>query len=157
MLRKFRIAVFAAAVLWLVVLLQIIITRVYVSNTDFTQAFVRNQVTVLREETAQQNADGRNARQGNICTQGVIRGRLTEQEMKELAQRIFRSLGGGEVMSGNSFRKENYYVAYGYTTGIADYKKIGGKRINMNVAVSYDEKKDVTNVLLGSPIVNTDF
>ena len=48
-------------------------------------------------------------------------------------------------------------TAYGYTTGIKKYKTINGKRINMNVAVSYDEKKDVTNVIFGSPIVNSDY
>ena len=157
MLRKFRIAVFAAAVLWLIVLAQIIITRFFVSNTDFTQAFAKNQVTVLREQTERQNEDKRNAEEGNTCTQGAVRGRLTKEQMKELAHDMFRTMGGGEVMSQDSRLSENYYTAYGYTTGIKSYKTINGKRINMNVAVSYDEKRDVTNVLFGSPIINTDF
>ena len=75
MLRKFRVAVFAAAVLWLIVLVQIIATRIYVSQTGFAQAFARNQVTVLQEESQQQNADSRNAENGNICTEGVMPGR----------------------------------------------------------------------------------
>lgn len=157
MLRKFRVAVFAAAVLWLIVLVQIITTRIYVSQTGFAQAFARNQVTVLQEESQQQNADSRNAENGNICTEGVIPGRLTAEEMEQLAQDLFRSLGGGRVFSGRPYGKQNYYVAYGYTTGLSVNKKVNGKRINMNVAISYDEKKNVTNVILGSPIVNTDF
>lgn len=157
MLGKFRAAVIAAAVLWLIVLVQIIITRVYVSNTDFTQAFARNQVTVLQEQTEQQNKDSRNAKEGNTCTQGTVRGKLSKEEMKELAQDMFHAMGGSEVLAADSLVSENYYTAYGYTTGIKKYKTINGKRINMNVAVSYDEKKDVTNVIFGSPIVNSDY
>ena len=153
MLGKFRAAVIAAAVLWLIVLVQIIITRVYVSNTDFTQAFARNQVTVLQEQTEQQNKDSRNAKEGNTCTQGTVRGKLS----KEVAQDMFHAMGGSEVLAADSLVSENYYTAYGYTAGIKKYKTINGKRINMNVAVSYDEKKDVTNVIFGSPIVNSDY
>lgn len=157
MLGKFRAAVIVAAVLWLIVLVQIIMTRVYVSNTDFTQAFARNQVTVLQKQTEQQNTDNRNAEEGNTCTQGAVRGKLSKEEMKVLAQDIFRTLGGSEVLAADSLMSENYYTAYGYTTGINTFKTINGKRINMNVAISYDEKKDVTNVIFGSPIVNSDF
>ena len=157
MLGKFRAAVFVAAVLWLIVLVQIIITRVFVSNTDFTQAFARNQVTVLQEQTEQQNIDSRNGKKGNVCTQGAIQGKLSKAEMKELAQDMFRTLGGGEVLAADSLMRENYYTAYGYTTGIKTYKMVNGKRINMNVAISYDEKKNMTNVIFGSPIVNSDF
>lgn len=157
MLGKFRAAVIVAAVLWLIVLVQIIMTRVYVSNTDFTQAFARNQVTVLQKQTEQQNTDSRNAEEGNTCTQGAVQGKLSKKEMKVLAQDIFRTLGGSEVLAADSLMSENYYTAYGYTTGINTFKTINGKRINMNVAISYDEKKNVTNVIFGSPIVNSDF
>ena len=157
MLGKFRAAVIVAAVLWLIVLVQIIITRIYVSNTEFTQAFARNQVTVLREQTEQQNKDSRNAKEGNTCTQGAVRGKLSKEEMKALAQDMFRALGGSEVLATDSLMSENYYTAYGYTTGIKAFRTVNGKRINMNVAISYDEKKDMTNVFFGSPIVNSDF
>ena len=91
MLKKFRAAVFAAAVLWLIVLVQIIVTRVYVSQTAFTQAFATNHVTVSKEETERHNDDARNGRKGNLCTQGEVQGRLSQDEMKELARRIFRT------------------------------------------------------------------
>ena len=99
----------------------------------------------------------RNAKEGNTCTQGTVRGKLSKEEMKELAQDMFHAMGGSEVLAADSLVSENYYTAYGYTTGIKKYKTINGKRINMNVAVSYDEKKDVTNVIFGSPIVNSDY
>lgn len=157
MLGKFRIAVFIAAMLWMIVLVQIIVTRIYVSHTDYTQAFARNRITVLWEETEQQNADSRNYRAGNTCMQGMVHGKLSRKEMAELARDLFQTLGGGEIQSGSVDHGGNYYVAYGYTTGIQKNKRVNGKRINMNVAISYDEKKNVTNVVFGTPIINSDF
>ena len=157
MLKKFRAAVFAAAVLWLIVLVQIIVTRVYVSQTAFTQAFATNHISVSKEGTDRHNDDARNGKEGNLCTQGEVQGRLSQDEMKGLARRIFRTLGGGEVLSPGFLPANNYYTAYGYTTGIAGYKKVNGRWINMNVAISYDEKKDVTKILFGSPHINSDF
>lgn len=157
MLKKFRAAVFAAALLWLIVLVQIIVTRVYVSRTAFTQAFATNHVTVSEEGMERHNTDARNSREGNLCTQGEVQGRLSQEEMRTLARRIFHTLGGGEVLSPGFLPGNNYYTSYGYTTGIGGYKKVNGRRINMHVAISYDEKKDVTKILFGSPIINSDF
>ena len=62
---KFMMAAAAAAVLWLVVLVQIFVTRLYVSDADFTHAFAPGQhkgqyeclvqvepVTVFRDKNA---------------------------------------------------------------------------------------------------------
>ena len=36
-------------------------------------------------------------------------------------------------------------------------KKINGQRINLNLAITYDEISDETTVYLGVPLLNTDF
>ncbi len=48
-------------------------------------------------------------------------------------------------------------MAYGFTSGIQLVKKVNGKTINMNVAVTYDENEDKTIVYFGVPIYNGDF
>ncbi len=157
MLRKFRAIVYLAAALWLIALIQILVTRVWVSRTGFTQAFARNQVTVESFETAAQNEDMRNAAQGNTCVAGEVDGKLSDDEKEKLAAGLFASLGGGTVMSGSEKIWSDYYVAYGYTSGISESRRINGKRINMNVAISYDEENDTTKVVMGSPLINSDF
>lgn len=51
----------------------------------------------------------------------------------------------------------DYYVAYGYTMGIDKVKVVNGRKINLNVAMSYDEKEQVTRVIVGTPLINSDF
>lgn len=52
---------------------------------------------------------------------------------------------------------KGYYVAYGYTNGINMVKRVNGKMINMNVAITYDENEDKSVVYFGVPILNQDF
>lgn len=150
--RKFKIAIMTAAVLWMVVFIQIVVTRIYVEKNDFTQAFARNQLTITK-----QNTDTRNTKLGNTCIEGKIYGKMEKEEMAELAEDLFHSMGGGSVLTSSIASSENYYVAYGYTNGIADTKKVNGRRVNLNVAISYDESKDCTNVTMGTPLINSDF
>lgn len=156
-MKKFRAVIFLAALLWGIALVQIIVTRVAVSQLAFTQAFARNQVTVLEEDTKEANKDLRNTSQGNHCVTGSYPGKLNDSQKKKLAEDLFQSMGGGCVMEGRERYWGDYYVAYGYTSGIRQCKKVNGKRINMNVAISYDEEANVTKILMGTPLINTDF
>ncbi len=152
MTKKFKLVAITALVLWLVVLIQIMFTRFVVSEKDVWQAFARNQITSVREET-----DSRNVKEGNTCLMGKYPGRLSLEEQEALTNRLFRSLGGGSVLTSSMDTEADYYVAYGYTTGIETIKKVNGKRINMNVAISYNEKEDCTEVVMGIPLINSDF
>lgn len=152
MKRKFKIAVWAAALLWIVVLIQIAVTRLYVSKTDFVQAFARNQLTVEKV-----NQDSVNVQEGNTCLEGYAPGQLSNEEKEKLATELFQTMGGTSVMSHSENTENTYYVAYGYTTGLAYYKKVNGHRINLNVAICYEEEKDRTRVIMGTPIINSDY
>lgn len=151
---KFKIIAWSAVVLWLVVLMQTVVTRLYVSQTAFEQAFARNQIAVERKSDSAD--DVRNIRTGNRCREGVIQGRLRAGAMQKLAQDMFRDFGGELVMS-SAGTDENYYVAYGYTRGLGNGKKVNGKIINMTIAMSYEEEKNITRIVIGTPLVNSDF
>ena len=149
---KFKAAVTIAAVLWAVVLAQTAATRVYMAKTGFTQAFARNQLLVIKK-----NTDTRNIAEGNTCIEGRVTGKMSKENMVELAEDLFRSMGGGCVLDSSRDAGGNYYVAYGYTSGIAKTKKVNSRRINLNVAISYNEKENCTEVTLGTPLINSDF
>lgn len=165
---KFKCAIGAAAVLWAIVLIQILLTRWHVSHNDFTQAFARNQVTVTTSEE-----DSRNKKEGNDIKEGDVPGKLSETAKRELAESLFRQMGGGVVLDSqespsvgfkkmaadfyNTGKLTESYVAYGYTNGIKTVRKVNGKSINLTVAMNYDEEKDVTHIIMGSPLVNSDF
>ena len=144
--KKFFAAAFAAFVLWAIVILQTVLTRWYVSQTAFEQAFAKSDI--MKASTQEAAAD---------VMEGVVNGRLNASEQQTMADKLFRQFGGGEVMNSNSDSSSDYYVAYGYTSGFESSKKVNGRRINMMAAFSYDEKEDVTKVVFGTPLINSDF
>ncbi len=152
---KFKIIAWSTVVLWLVVLMQTVVTRLYVSETAFEQAFARNQIAVEQDMSAA--TDIRNVKTGNKCREGVISGRLSEEKRKELVRDLFRDFGGEEIFASTGSSGENFYVAYGYTRGLETVKRVNGKTINLTVALSYDERKNETRVVVGTPLVNSDF
>ena len=156
-LRKFRILVFVAAVLWMATLMQILMTRFWINQNAFTQAFARNRITVLKEETRKENQDLRNRAEGNRCVVGELDGKLDSGEREKLVAELFKTLGGGIVLSPTQTLWGDTYVAYGYTIGIKNRKKVNGRAINLNVALSYDEERNRTRVILGTPLINSDF
>ena len=101
--KKFFAAAFAAFVLWAIVILQTVLTRWYVSQTAFEQAFAKSDI--MKASTQEAAADTRNINSDNRVMEGVVNGR----------------------------------------------------RINMMAAFSYDENKDVTKVVFGTPLINSDF
>lgn len=151
---KFKVLLITLVLLWGIAFIQICMTRFYVSQEAFTQAFARNKITVTKE--AESATDTRNVAEENVCKEGTVEGRLSETERVRIARDIFRQFGGAEVMSGDA-KNANYYVAYGYTNGVEHYKRVNNKRININVAMTYDERADKTRIVIGTPLINSDF
>ena len=54
-------------------------------------------------------------------------------------------------------KDENVFTVYAYASGIEDDITIGNNKINVNVSMSYDETKDITNVYLSTPINSEDY
>ena len=116
---------------------------------DATQAFARNQLILESDVDSFQNLSQKG---GQI--KGHLSGEMTSSQKEQLASRLFHVWGG--VLK-DTRQTSDYYVAYGYTSGIAFCKKINGQKINLNLAITYDEISDETTVYLGVPLLNTDF
>ena len=86
-----------------------------------------------------------------LLIQGKMRGETDLEE--EITGKISEKLGAEKVMENT----KDGYNYYGYVEGIKNYISIGKSKINLNIAYSYDEKEDMTNVYIGSPIVNYDY
>ena len=51
-------------------------------------------------------------------------------------------------------RKEDLFTVYAYSGLIEEYITVAGSKVNMQIAMSYDEKKDITFVYLATPFLN---
>ena len=52
--------------------------------------------------------------------------------------------------------RQDIYVVYAYTSKIKEYKKVGKDKVNLTIAISYDEQKNTTNIMLATPLLNQD-
>lgn len=149
MSRKIKWMISVVCTLWIVVFVQIIMTKAYVHQNDVTQAFARNQLAI-----AAQSGELRQISREGGWLMGTVPGKLSSEEKKKLVQSLFGYEGGGSMMEKET---AGYYLAYGYTNGIDLVRQIAGKKINMNVAITYDEEEDKSLVYFGVPVLNQDF
>ena len=94
--------------------------------------------------------------QGNVNMNlvGSIEGTLNSTEKNELADGVLDRLGA-KVVTEN--RDNDIFTIYAYSKGAGSYITIGGNKINMNIAIGYDEEQDRTKVYLASPINSLDY
>ena len=94
--------------------------------------------------------------QGNVNMNlvGSLEGALNSTEKNELADGLLDRLGA-KVVTKN--RDSDIFTIYAYSKGAGSYITIGGNKINMNIAIGYDEEQDRTKVYLASPINSLDY
>lgn len=54
-------------------------------------------------------------------------------------------------------RTEELYTVYAYDKDMEKFVKMGNKKVNVNISMSYDEVKNVTNVYFSTPVNNQDY
>jgi len=54
-------------------------------------------------------------------------------------------------------RSDDMYVIYGYSKYISEYKKIGNQKINVSLAMNYNEEDQSTYIYLSTPLINEDY
>ncbi|BCJ96717.1 hypothetical protein acsn021_42860 [Anaerocolumna cellulosilytica] len=79
------------------------------------------------------------------------KGRLSLDNMNTLADRMVDNLQG-KIAYDN--RSEKLFTIYAYTGLLDEYVTSMGTKINIHVAMNYDETTDSTNVYLGTPVIN---
>ena len=94
--------------------------------------------------------------QGNVNMNlvGSLEGALNSTEKNELADGLLDRLGA-KVVTEN--RDGDIFTIYAYSKGAGSYITIGGNKININIAIGYDEEQDRTKVYLASPINSLDY
>lgn len=119
-------------------------------------------ITVNQEGGAQQLSTlagrfpsllGQDAQNGNMsfCVTGHLNGELTPEEMEELCLLITREIGGEQVQS---ISDGKMISVTGYTPDLGDYLKAENLRINLNLAMRYDEYLDKTVIWAGTPLIS---
>lgn len=85
---------------------------------------------------------------------GSYQGQLSQKDIDSHVNELLKNLQARKV---DSVRSGNFYSIYAYTGLVKDYLKANGKRININVVVTYNEEEDKTELCLATPVLNEDY
>ncbi len=78
-------------------------------------------------------------------------GKLSLSGMNEISDGMINNLDG-KIAYAN--RDENLFTIYAYTGLLPEYVTSLGNKINIHVAITYDEVSDSTSVNLGTPVIS---
>lgn len=81
----------------------------------------------------------------------TYKGKLALETMNKLADGMIDNLGG-KIAYAN--REESLFTVYAYSGLLKEYVTSMGNKINIHVAIQYDEDTDATVVYLGTPVIN---
>jgi hypothetical protein len=87
----------------------------------------------------------------SFCLTGHLDGELTPEEMEELSLLITREIEGEQLQS---ISDGKMISVTGYTPDLGDYLKAENLRINLNLAMRYDEYLDKTVIWAGTPLIS---
>lgn len=90
----------------------------------------------------------------NVYLKGKTPGMITEKRRKELVDSIFEELHASVVQE---IDNENFYCIYGYTSQFDRVIYQNGRKINVNLAITYHEEEDMTYIHLAVPYISQSF
>lgn len=85
---------------------------------------------------------------------GTYPGKMSAKKRDEHISKLLKSLQAKKI---DTIENEEYYALYAYTGLMDDYITAAGKKININVAVTYNEMKDKTEICLATPVLNEEY
>lgn len=86
--------------------------------------------------------------------EGSREGELTLEEKRTLASTLIAELQGDVALE---YDEGDLYTVYGYTGMLKEYISSMGNKINVQVAITYNEMKDSTKIVLATPILNESY
>ncbi|MCI8513357.1 MAG: hypothetical protein HFI93_01820 [Lachnospiraceae bacterium] len=81
---------------------------------------------------------------------GVYEGDLNREARNIVSDQLLGAMGAREQ---EAYKSEELYTVYAYTENWQEHTVINGKKVNINLAFSYDEEQNKTFVYLGSPLI----
>jgi hypothetical protein len=90
----------------------------------------------------------------STCLIGWLDGKLMDGESQDLLKRAFLAIDG---VIADKLVQDQYVSVTGFSSAIPDYLQLGGKKMNINMAVRYSQYDNRTYVIIGSPIITREY
>jgi hypothetical protein len=101
----------------------------------------------------EESLDGLNIRerQVNVLYEGLVDGLMSKADKEEMASLLVKDLQGEVAFD---YQQGESYTVYAYTGLIDEYIETVGCKINIQIAMTYDELLEKTKIYLATPIIN---
>lgn len=86
--------------------------------------------------------------------EGTIPGELDNKEKNALGDELLGKLSAKVVQE---YRGDDLFTIYGYTKMLDSYETVSGEKMNVNIAITYDEVKNESRVYLATPYLMEDY
>ena len=92
--------------------------------------------------------------QTTLKYEGSKNGTLNKEQKHKMATMLVKDLEGKIAME---YDEGDLYTVYGYTGMLKDYVKSLGNKINIQIAITYNELTNKTTVTLATPVLNDSY
>jgi hypothetical protein len=86
-----------------------------------------------------------------VLYEGIVMGSMTREDKEEMASLLVKELQGEMAFD---YQQGESYTVYAYTGLIDEYIETVGCKINIQIAMTYDEQSENTKIYLATPIIN---
>lgn len=90
----------------------------------------------------------------SIGITGYYPGEVSYTKRNEIADKMLKQLGAKVILEN---RTMELYSIYAYSNLVDEYMVIGGDKININLAINYNEVKDATKLYISIPIIDDEY
>lgn len=94
--------------------------------------------------------------EGNVAVNyvGTVSGKMDMKEKNAMGDELLDKLSAKVVQE---YRGEDLFTIYGYTKMLDTYETVGGEKMNVNIAITYDETENKSRVYLATPYLMEDY
>ncbi|MGN0153702.1 MAG: YwmB family TATA-box binding protein [Lachnospiraceae bacterium] len=75
-------------------------------------------------------------------------------ENSSVIEKVFDMLDAKKI---DTIKENGIFTVYGYTKAEDSYLTLNGKKVNIQIVMTYDEKEDKTYIKIGVPLVNSSY
>ena len=127
-------------------IIQLLVTVIQGGDARELSSIASRIPTLLKPEAQNSNM--------SFCLTGHLDGLLGSEEMEQLSLLITRDLRGEQVQS---ISDGGMVSITGYTPELGDYLRAENLRINLNLAMRYDDYLDKTVIWAGTPLISRQY
>lgn len=90
----------------------------------------------------------------NLTLTSTYDGKIEKNQMKEIVNKVLHGVSGNIV---DSFETEDIYSVYAYSNYIPQYIISNGDKVNIDIALTYNENENLTYLYIAVPVITIEY